>query len=243
MIRAENLGKKYGGRMVVEKVSFDVSPGATLCLIGPSGCGKTTILKMLNRLVTPDEGRVLTEGRDISLKDPVALRRSMGYVSQQGSLFPHWTIRRNIGLVPRLEKWPKERILSRTEELLALVKLEPVDYLQKYPHEMSGGEQQRVNIARALAVDPPVLLMDEPFSALDPLTRLSLRREFLEIKKKLNKTTVFVTHDLEEAFEMADHILLMDSGRMMQYGTVNELKDSPANEFVSTFINTWNHVG
>jgi osmoprotectant transport system ATP-binding protein len=243
MIQADNLVKQYNGIPVVDHLSFRILEGETLCLIGPSGCGKTTTLKMLNRLIPPDAGKILFEGHDISRQDPVSLRRSMGYVSQQGSLFPHWTVRRNIGLVPRLEGWPGDRILSRTRELLALVKLEPADYLDKYPVEMSGGEQQRVNIARALAVDPPVLLMDEPFSALDPLTRFSLRHEFLEIKKKLNKTTVFVTHDLQEAFELADHILLMDSGKMMQYGTGKELKEKPANEFVRTFINTWNHGG
>lgn len=241
MIKAEDLVKKYNGISAVDHLSFEVRAGETLCLIGPSGCGKSTTLKMLNRLVEPEKGIIRIEGQDILQQDPVALRRSMGYVSQQGSLFPHWTVRRNIGLVPHLEGWPKEEIFSRTIKLLELVRLDPGEYLDKYPMEMSGGEQQRIGIARALAVDPPILLMDEPFSALDPLTRLGLRREFLEIKQKLNKTTVFVTHDLREAFELADHILLMDSGRVMQYGTRMELQEHPSSEFVETFINAHIH--
>ena len=241
MIQAEDLVKKYNGISAVDRLSFEVRTGEILCLIGPSGCGKSTTLKMLNRLIIPDEGAIRIEGKNIHLQDPITLRRSMGYVSQQGSLFPHWTVKQNIGLVPGLEGWRKEEILQRTAELLELVRLDPRDYLDKYPIEMSGGEQQRVGIARALAVDPPILLMDEPFSALDPLTRLGLRREFLEIKQKLHKTTVFVTHDLHEAFELADHILLMDSGRMMQYGTRKDLQEHPSSEFVRTFINAHIH--
>ncbi|MBR9998072.1 MAG: ABC transporter ATP-binding protein [Cyclobacteriaceae bacterium] len=237
MIRADELVKRYQGHVVVDHLSFEVQAGETLCLIGPSGCGKSTTLKMINRLIDPDEGIIRVKDMNILQQDPVALRRTMGYVSQQGSLFPHWTVKQNIGLVPGLEGWTKVKILERTRDLLDLIKLEPEQYLGKYPLELSGGEQQRVSIARALAVDPPILLMDEPFSALDPLTRFELRREFREIKKKLNKTTVFVTHDLQEAFLLADHILLMDSGAIMQYGTRKELQEHPANEFVRSFIN------
>jgi osmoprotectant transport system ATP-binding protein len=241
MIHAEDLVKKYHGNRVVDQLSFEVCKGETLCLIGPSGCGKSTTMKMINRLIDPDEGTIRVNGINIQQQDPVALRRTMGYVSQQGSLFPHWTVKKNIGLVPSLEGWPKVKIHERTVELLDLMRLDPEEYLNKYPNEMSGGEQQRIGIARALAIDPPVLLMDEPFSALDPLTRLGLRREFLEIKKQLQKTTVFVTHDLHEAFEIADFILLMDSGKLMQYGTREELQEQPSSEFVRSFINAQIH--
>jgi osmoprotectant transport system ATP-binding protein len=237
MIEVKDLVKTYNGIRAVDEISFEVEAGETLCLIGPSGCGKSTILKMINRLIQPDGGSIRVGNKNILDQDMVKLRRNMGYVSQQGSLFPHWTAKQNIGLVPRLEHWPKERIRDRTKNLLMLMGLEPNDYLDKYPAEMSGGEQQRISIARALAVDPPVMLLDEPFSALDPLTRYQLQKEFLEIKKNLQKTTVFVTHDLPEAFLLADHILLLNSGKKMQYGTRSDLEKRPENEFVKNFIN------
>ncbi len=242
MIRIEDLVKTYHGAVAVDHLSVEVHTGETLCLIGPSGCGKSTTLKMINRLVKPDGGHIRIGQKNIFDLDPVKLRRSLGYVSQQGSLFPHWTVRQNMGLVPRLEGWDKEKIQVRIQEMMDLIQLDPVLYLDKYPAEMSGGEQQRVSIGRALAIDPPILLMDEPFSALDPMTRFQLQKEFLEIKKKLQKTIVIVTHDLQEAFLLADHILLMDSGRVMQYGTRSDLQDQPANEFVKTFINTQIHA-
>lgn len=237
MIRIKDIVKIYNGINVVDALSVEVKRGETLCLIGPSGCGKSTTLKIINRLVEPDGGNIWIDQKNILEQDPVILRRKMGYVSQQGSLFPHWTVSQNMGLVPRLEEWPKERIRDRIRELMELIQLDPDHYMGKYPAEMSGGEQQRVSIARALAIDPPILLMDEPFSSLDPLTRLQLQKEFLEIKKKLHKTIVFVTHDLREAFILGDHILLMDAGKAMQYGTKSELEQHPANDFVKTFIN------
>jgi osmoprotectant transport system ATP-binding protein len=241
MIQVKDLVKSYNGIRVVDRVSFTVKKGETLCLIGPSGCGKSTTLKMLNRLIDPEEGGIVIENQPIAQQDPVSLRRKIGYVSQQGSLFPHWTVKQNIGLVPRLEQWPKEKILERTIELLNLVGLNSEKYLEKYPAELSGGEQQRISIARALAVDPSMMLMDEPFSALDPLTRYQLQKEFLEIKKRLQKTTVFVTHDLPEAYLLADHILLMNLGKTMQYGTRTDLEKRPANEFVKNFVNAQVH--
>jgi len=242
MIQVNDLVKSFKNIPVVDNLSFKVHTGETLCLIGPSGCGKSTTLKMLNRLIEPDQGSIRIDREDIKNQDPVKLRRSMGYVSQQGSLFPHWTVRQNIGMVPRLEKWPKEKIFKRTLELLNLVALEPGEYLEKFPDEMSGGEQQRVSIARALANDPSMMLLDEPFSALDPLTKFQLQKEFLEIKKKLHKTTVFVTHDLQEAFLLADHILLMNSGKTMQYGTRSDLQERPSNEFVKNFLKAQIHA-
>lgn len=238
MIQVKDLLKSYAGTSAVNKLNFRVERGETLSLIGPSGCGKSTTLKMINRLVEPDGGNIWIDQKNILEQNPVILRRKMGYVSQQGSLFPHWTVSQNMGLVPRLEGWPKEKIRDRIGELMELIQLDPDHYLGKYPAEMSGGEQQRVGIARALAIDPPILLMDEPFSSLDPLTRVQLQKEFLEIKKKLHKTIVFVTHDLREAFILGDHILLMDGGEAMQYGTKSELQQHPANEFVKTFINS-----
>jgi osmoprotectant transport system ATP-binding protein len=242
MIRIKDLVKKYNGIKVVDHLSFEVQAGETLCLIGSSGCGKSTTLKMINRLVEPDRGNIWIDQKNVLEADPVKLRRKMGYVSQQGSLFPHWTVSQNIGLIPRLEGWQKEKIRDRIRELMELIQLEPDHYLEKYPAEMSGGEQQRICIARALAVDPPIMLLDEPFSALDPLTRYQLQKEFLEIKKKLRKTTVFVTHDLQEAFLLADHILLMDAGKTKQYGTKDDLKQQPADEFVKNFINAQIHA-
>ncbi len=242
MIRIKDLVKKYNGIKVVDHLSFEVQAGETLCLIGPSGCGKSTTLKMINRLDEPDGGNIWIDQKNVLETDPVKLRRKMGYVSQQGSLFPHWTVRQNIGLVPRLEEWQKEKILDRIRDLMELIQLDPDHYLEKYPAEMSGGEQQRISIARALAVDPPIMLLDEPFSALDPLTRYQLQKEFLEIKRKLRKTTVFVTHDLQEAFLLADHILLMDAGKAKQYGTKDDLQQRPADEFVKNFINAQIHA-
>lgn len=242
MIRIRNLVKLYHGVRAVDDLSVDVHRGETLCLIGPSGCGKSTTLKMINRLVEPDGGTIWIADQNIQNQDPVKLRRKMGYVSQQGSLFPHWTVGQNLGLVPRLEGWDKNKKQSRIHELMRLIRLDPEQYVDKYPAEMSGGEQQRVSIGRALAIDPPILLMDEPFSALDPVTRFQLQKEFQEIKEKLHKTTVLVTHDLHEAFLLADHILLMNDGKVMQYGTRAELQEKPANEFVKNFINAQKHA-
>jgi len=205
-----------GGPPVLEGVSLAVEPGETLVLIGRSGMGKTTILKLINRLLLPTAGAVRVEGRATAEWDPIRLRRHVGYVLQEIGLFPHMTIERNIAVVPRLEGWPEERIRGRVEELLALVGLDPAVFRGRYPRELSGGQRQRVGVARALAADPPIILMDEPFGALDPLTRLELQREFAGLAERLNKTIVFVTHDIREAFTLASRIGLFKDGRLVE---------------------------
>lgn len=236
LLNLRNISKSFDGIKAVSDLSFTVKKGETLCLIGQSGCGKSTTLKMINRLLEPDSGSIYISGKDVSRKDPVMLRREIGYVSQQGGLFPHWTVKKNIGLVPRLEGWAQERIQNRIPELLKLVDLEPDKYLDRYPAELSGGQQQRISIARALGSDPELLLMDEPFSSLDPLTRRELQEEFLSLKKELNKTIVFVSHDIREAFLIADHILMMHEGKMLQYGTKADFLNTPVNSYVESFI-------
>jgi len=237
MIKVQDLTKIYPGDVVaVQDVSFHVPAGHTLALIGPSGCGKTTTLKMLNRLQEPTAGDIFILGDNILDQDPVQVRRQIGYVLQSGGLFPHWTVARNVALVPTLLGWEKERQRERTDALLDLVGLEPADYRDRYPLELSGGQRQRVGIARALAADPPVILLDEPFSALDNITRRQMQQEFQHWKEKLGKTMVFVTHDLNEAFLLADEILLMKEGIAQQCATPDELRRAPANEFVREFI-------
>lgn len=236
MLELKNISKSFNGTKAVADLSFTVSKGETLCLIGQSGCGKSTTLKMINRLLDPNSGSILINGEDISNEDPVKLRREIGYVSQEGGLFPHWTIRKNIGLVPRLKDWDNERIKERTLELLKLVGLEPEIFLDRYPAELSGGQQQRISIARSLGADPELMLMDEPFSSLDPLTRRELQEEFLSLKKELQKTIVFVSHDIREAFLVADRILMMHEGRMLQYGKKEDFLSNPENSYVERFI-------
>ncbi|MCB0270519.1 MAG: ATP-binding cassette domain-containing protein, partial [Calditrichaeota bacterium] len=235
-IRVESISKTFSGdQPAVNAVSFTISDGKTLALIGTSGSGKTTILKILNRLLRPDSGRVIIRGTDISGTDATGLRRQIGYIIQGAALFPHWTISQNVGLVPRLLGWRKKRIESRVTELLQLVGL-PDDFRSRYPAELSGGQQQRVGIARALAADPPIILLDEPFSALDPITRRQLQDEFLNLRRQLDKTMVLVTHDLEEAFLLADEILVLDRGEVQQIGSAADLRDNPANDFVKQFV-------
>ncbi len=237
MISVQNLRKVFSPNIVaVDDISFSLKEGETLCLIGTSGCGKTTTLKMLNRILEPSSGEIHLLGKNILEQDRIEVRRRIGYVIQRGGLFPHWTVAQNISLVPRLLKWSPEKIKSRVEEMLNLVDLSPVEYIDRYPAQLSGGQQQRIGIARALAADPPVVLFDEPFSALDPITRKQIQEEFLALKKKVHKTSVFVTHDVREAFLLGDKILLMKQGKMEQYGTPEELQNSPANEFVRNFI-------
>jgi osmoprotectant transport system ATP-binding protein len=201
-----------GGREVLRSVSFRVAPGETLALVGRSGAGKTTILKLINRLLEPVSGRITVDGRDTRDWDPTALRRHAGYVLQEVGLFPHMDVARNVGLVPALEGWPPERTAARTRDLLALVGLPPDEYAARWPDELSGGQRQRVGVARALAADPPVVLMDEPFGALDPLTRAELHREFRRIQRQLRKTVVLVTHDMREAFALADRVGVLEEG-------------------------------
>lgn len=227
-----------GGRVVraVGSVDLDVHAHETLCLIGTSGSGKTTLLKLMNRLLEPSRGRVLLEGQDAAELDVVALRRRMGYVIQAGGLFPHMTVGRNIGLLCELEGWDATRREARVRELLELVQLPPDTFAGRWPRELSGGQRQRVGVARALALDPPILLMDEPFGALDPITRHELRREFTALEASMRKTIVFVTHDMHEAFMLADRVALLDHGSLAQVGHEQDFRDRPASAFVSEFL-------
>ena len=236
MIKLENITKSYGGITAVKDLTLEVKEGESVVLLGPSGCGKTTTLKMINRLITPTSGRIYVEGQDISTVNPIELRRQIGYVIQHIGLLPHMTISDNIALVPRLKGWPKDKRTKRADELLDMVGLDPETYRGKYPHQLSGGERQRVGVARALAVDPPILLMDEPFGALDPITRVQLQDEFLKLEEQVKKTVVFVTHDMDEAVRLADRIVIMDDGQLHQYATPMEMLRHPADEFVAQFM-------
>jgi osmoprotectant transport system ATP-binding protein len=238
MLVFDKLAKRYGnGAFAVEHLDLEVRSGELCVLVGPSGCGKTTTLKMVNRLVEPTSGRILFDDEDISRIDPVALRRRMGYVIQQAGLFPHLRVAENVATVPRLLGWDKKRTAARVDELLELVGLDPDQYARRYPHELSGGQQQRVGVARALGGDPPVLLMDEPFGALDPIARGRLQAEFLALQEKLEKTIIFVTHDIEEAITLGDRIAILRQGGILeQYDTPAELLGHPATPFVADFV-------
>ena len=236
MITLEHLTKRYGERLAVDDLSFEVADGEVAVLIGPSGCGKTTTLRMINRLIEPSAGRIFIDGTDATTLKPEELRRHIGYVIQSVGLFPHLTVAENIATVPRLLGWKSDRIRPRTSELLELVGLPSSEYAEKYPRQLSGGEAQRVGVARALAADPPVLLMDEPFGAVDPLNRDRLQAEFARIQRELKKTVVFVTHDIDEAIRLADKIALMREGRLQQYDAPEMLLDHPANKFVHDFV-------
>jgi osmoprotectant transport system ATP-binding protein len=220
----------------VDNVSLEVDDGETCVLLGPSGCGKTTTLRMINRLVLPTSGKIFIAGRDTDGVDPVQLRRGIGYVIQQIGLFPNMTVAENIGVVPRLLGWSVAKSRRRAEELLALLALEPAQFLDRYPNELSGGQAQRIGVARALAVDPPVLLMDEPFAALDPINRESIQDEFLRMQKTLRKTILFVSHDIDEAVKMADRIAIFRAGRLAQFGPPDELLARPTDDFVASFV-------
>lgn len=235
MVRFDNVSMSYGDSKVLNNISMHIEPGQLAVLIGPSGCGKTTTLQLINRLITPTTGKIFVNGNDISTVDPVKLRRSIGYVIQEIGLFPHMTIKQNIEIVPKLLGWDEEKRTARTKELLKLVDIDE-KYLDSYPAKMSGGQQQRIGLLRALAVEPPIILMDEPFGALDPITRESLQDEIMSLQKKLHKTIIFVTHDMDEALKIADVIILMKDGDIVQMATPRELLSHPANEFVETFI-------
>ncbi len=236
MIELKGVTKRYGENAAVEALSFTVEAGELCVLIGPSGCGKSTTLKLINRMIEPSEGQVLIDGRPAAAVRPELLRRQIGYVIQSVGLFPHMTVAENIGVVPRLLGWRAERTAPRVEELLSLIGLEPSLYRRKYPRELSGGEAQRIGVARALAADPPILLMDEPFGAVDPLNREILQAEFLKIQRRLRKTVVFVTHDLDEAIRLADRIVLLSRGRLVQIDTPENLLSQPKNKFVRNFV-------
>jgi osmoprotectant transport system ATP-binding protein len=228
--------KAYGDVHVVSDLSLNIPNGQLFTLIGPSGCGKTTTLKMINRLVEPTAGQIFVEGQDVRSVDPVELRRNIGYVIQQIGLFPHMTIEENIGLVPRLKGFDRAKIVRRTEELLDLIGLDPAKFRTRYPRELSGGQQQRVGVARALAADPSIVLMDEPFSALDPISREQLQDELLKLQSALHKTIVFVTHDMDEALKISDRIVLMKDGKLVQAASPDQLLRHPANDFVREFV-------
>ncbi|MDT8903201.1 ABC transporter ATP-binding protein [Anaeroselena agilis] len=237
MIRFESVTKTYdNGHKALDGISLTVNKGELLAIIGPSGCGKTTTMKMVNRLVEPTGGRIFIGDKDIGTLDPVELRRNIGYVIQSIGLLPHMTIADNVALVPKLKRWDKDRYLGRVAELLRMVHLDPDVYGSRYPNQLSGGQQQRIGVIRALAADPDIILMDEPFSALDPISREQLQDELVQLQETVRKTIVFVTHDIDEAIKIADRICIMKEGRIVQIASPEQILRHPANEFVRGFI-------
>lgn len=236
MIKFENVSKRYGRRTIINNLSFEIPDGRFAVLIGPSGCGKTTTLKMINRLIEPDEGKIFVGGSDIDTVDKVKLRREIGYVIQQIGLFPNMTVAENICVVPKLLKYDKERCDKIVRDMLEMVDMPYDEYAHKYPGEMSGGQQQRIGVLRALAASPPIVLMDEPFGALDPMTRESLQDEIKKLQKKLGKTIVFVTHDMGEALKLADTIIFMEKGEIVQMAPPEEMLEAPASDLVRSFL-------
>ncbi|MEU4314865.1 ABC transporter ATP-binding protein [Nocardia sp. NPDC024068] len=238
-IHLDGVVKRFRGqdKPAVQRLDLEIEAGHMVAFVGPSGCGKTTTLKMINRLIEPTEGRIRIDGRDVTKEDPDKLRQSIGYVIQSGGLFPHWTVARNIGAIPRVLGWDKKRIAERVEYLLELVGLDPALYADRLPKDMSGGQQQRVGVARALAADPPVLLMDEPFGAVDPITRARLQDSLIGIQHELGKTIVIVTHDFEEATKLGDKVLILsEGGKVEQYARPEEILTDPATPFVEEFV-------
>lgn len=237
MITFEHVSKTYpDGTTAVRSINLNIQQGEFFVIIGPSGSGKTTVLKMINRLIPLTDGSVYINQKNINDYDIHELRWQIGYVLQQIALFPHMTIEENIAIVPELKKWPRKKIKHRVEELLKMVGLNPEDYLHRKPAELSGGQQQRIGVIRALAANPDIVLMDEPFSALDPITREKLQEDIKQIQKSIQKTTVFVTHDMQEALKLADRICLMKDGEIVQVGTPEEIVNQPANQFVRDFV-------
>ena len=244
MIKFENIVKTYKNSVVLNDINFEIDQGELVVLIGPSGCGKTTTLKMINKLIKPSSGQIFIEGEEIAHQDPIKLRRNIGYVIQQTGLFPHMTIRENIEIIPKLQKMSTEEIDKITKRLLKMVGLEPEIYMDRYPVQLSGGQNQRVGVARAFATDPEIILMDEPFSAVDPITRNQLQDELVNLQAKLKKTIVFVTHDMDEAVKIADKICIMNGGSIVQYDTPENILKNPINEFVAEFVGKnriWNN--
>ena len=236
MIQFKNITKTYKEDEVLKNLSFSIAKGSLVAIIGGSGSGKTTTLKMINRLIKPTSGQICIDGEDIADMDIIALRRNMGYVIQQAGLFPHMTIGQNIELIPGLEERADAQIKERTLELMEMVGLDPEVYLDRYPQDLSGGQQQRIGIARAFANDPEIILMDEPFSALDPITRTSLQDQLVALQEKMKKTIVFVTHDMSEAIKIADKICILHEGSLLQYDTAEEILKRPVNDFVASFV-------
>ena len=244
MIEFKDIVKKYRTKTIINHFSLNIEAGELVVFIGPSGCGKTTLLKMVNKLIQPSSGQIFVNGTDIALMNPIELRRNIGYVIQNTGLFPHMTIKENVELIPKLKGEDAYAIEKKTTELLHMVGLDPKEFLNRYPKELSGGQQQRVGVARAFSTDSDIILMDEPFSALDPVTRTSLQDELFQMQKELNKTIIFVTHDMDEAIKIADKICILKDGDILQYDTPENILKNPANEFVADFIGKrriWNN--
>jgi osmoprotectant transport system ATP-binding protein len=236
LIEVSNLTKNFNSQPAVDDISFGVEAGEILVLLGTSGCGKTTILKMINRLIEPTFGEIRIKGKNVQTQKSEELRKRIGYVIQNIGLFPHYTVEENIGIVPNLLNWDKQRITRRTLELMEMVGLPPDDFRKRYPEKLSGGQQQRVGLARALAADPPIVLLDEPFGALDPITRRQIQKEFKKLEMLLNKTMILVTHDVFEAFELGVRVCLMDQGKIQQIDSAKNMIFTPKNEFVKDFF-------
>lgn len=241
MIKLENVIKKFGNQTAVDNLSLEIKTGEICAFVGESGCGKSTTLRMINRLIPFDSGSIKIDNKDINEYDPVELRRSIGYVVQSTGLFPHMNVRENISVVPRLLGWKEDEILPRVKELISLVGLDVKSYINKYPSELSGGEAQRIGVARALAANPDIILMDEPFGAVDPLNRNNLQNEFLKIQKQLKKTIIFVTHDIEEAIKMGDKIAIMSKGKLECFDSPENILSSE-NEFVRSFLGSETYI-
>lgn len=244
MIKFKDIVKKYKNKTVIKPFSLDIDAGQLVVFIGPSGCGKTTLLKMVNKLTQPSAGKIFVNGKDISTMDAIELRRNIGYVIQNTGLFPHMSIEENLELIPKLKGEDPASIVKKTEDLLHVVGLNPSEFLHRFPKELSGGQQQRVGVARAFSTDSDIILMDEPFSALDPVTRNSLQDELVQMQKELNKTIIFVTHDMDEAIKIADKICILKDGDILQFDTPENILKNPANEFVEGFIGkrrVWNN--
>ncbi len=244
MIKFESIRKNYKNTEVLTNISFEIERGELVVLIGSSGCGKTTTLKLINKLIKPSSGKLTIDGEDIGEKDPIEHRRNIGYVIQQVGLFPHMTVRENIEIVPKLLKMSQDEVSINTRQLLRMVGLDPEIFMDRYPIQLSGGQQQRVGVARAFAIDPEIILMDEPFSAVDPITRRQLQDELVNLQAKVRKTIVFVTHDMDEALKIADKICIMQNGEIVQYDTPENILKFPINDFVANFVGKnriWNN--
>jgi len=236
VIELDHVVKRYGGHGAVDGLSLTIEARTLCAVVGPSGCGKSTTLRLINALIRPDEGSIRIDGQDIAVIRPETLRRGIGYVIQSIGLFPHWNVADNIATVPRLLGWQTRKVEARIDELLHLLRLDPGEFRAKFPHQLSGGQQQRVGVARALAADPNIVLMDEPFGALDPPTREALQVEIRRIQAETRKTIVFVTHDMDEALRLGDRVAVMQAGRLVQYATPAEMLARPANDFVRQFV-------
>jgi len=236
MLEFKNIKKVFKNQIVIENISFTINKGEFVVIVGQSGCGKTTTLKMINKLISPTSGHIYLNGKDILKEDTIKLRRNMGYVIQQTGLLPHMTVGENIGIIPKLEKWTEDKIHKRTIELLEMVHMDPKLYIDRYPCELSGGQQQRIGVARAFATNPEIILMDEPFSALDPITRNQLQDELFNLQQEFKKTIIFVTHDMDEALKLGDRICIMKGGSIVQFDTPEEILNNPADDFVEEFI-------